>query len=105
MHVMTFIHEHALAVSVVGFFVAVFLFRQIYWRFSKPVRSCETCARSGPVKRVVRGAAWIETPILMAGLSVGLVVHLLLFFSILVFTWRTLGAYLICPACGSERLS
>lgn len=98
------LNAHPFALGAAGFFISVFLLREVIWRTVKPVKACETCAHTGTVKRVVRGKYWIEIPLLGLGLTVGLVVHLVLVFSMLVFIWRTFGSYLACAKCGSERL-
>ena len=99
-----FLTEHGFALGTAAFFTVIFLLRESIWRFVKPVKQCETCGHTGEAKRVVRGKYWIEIPILCLGLTIGLIIHLLLIFSILVFVWRTFGAYLTCAQCGSERL-
>lgn len=98
------LNAHPIALAAVLVVVAIFALRTTYWKFSLPSRLCDTCGRTGEAKRVVRGSYWFEIPVLVLGLSVGLVVHLILFFAILILMWRTLGSYLVCPACGSERL-
>lgn len=100
----TFVATHPIAAGAAGFVTFVFTLRTLLWRFLPRERRCETCGSQGDARRVVRGAFWIEIPILVAGLSIGLVVHLILMFAILVFLWRTFGAYLVCAKCGSERL-
>lgn len=99
-----FASTHPFAAGAAGFFLLVFVLREAVWRLTKPARACETCTHAGPAKRVVRGKYWIEVPLLGLGLSVGLVVHLVLVFSLLIFVWRTFGSYLTCAKCGSERL-
>lgn len=101
----TFVATHPIASGAAGFVTFVFTLRTLLWRFLPRKRHCETCGSVGDARRVVRGAFWLEIPILAAGLSIGLVVHLILMFAILVFLWRTFGAYLVCASCGSERLS
>lgn len=100
----TFVAAHPIAAGAAGFVTFVFTLRTLLWRFLPRKRQCETCGTVGDARRVVRGALWLELPILAAGLSIGLVVHLILMFAILVFLWRTFGAYLVCTTCGSERL-
>lgn len=99
-----FANAHPVALGAAAFVAAVFALRTALWRFMPRDRRCDTCGHVGPAKRVIRGAVWIEVPILIAGMSIGLVVHLILMFAILVFLWRTFGAYLTCANCGSERL-
>lgn len=99
-----FITQHPIALTFASVFVGFVLLRTAYWRFAPRMRACETCGHQGDARRIVRGAYWIELPILVLGLTVGLLVHLLLSFAILTFLWRTFGAYLVCENCGSERL-
>lgn len=100
-----FLAAHPIAAGAAGFVVSVFGLRTLLWRALPRERHCETCGTQGPARRVVRGSYWLEIPVLAAGLSIGLIVHLVLMFAVLVFLWRTFGAYLVCPSCGSERLA
>jgi hypothetical protein len=99
-----FYNEHTPSVIFALAFLTVVAARTAYWKFAPRFRSCETCGHTGDAKRVLRGSYFIELPILALGLSVGLFVHLLLVFSLFIFIWRTLGAYLVFSKCGSERL-
>lgn len=101
----TFLATHPIAAGAAGFVTFVFGLRTLLWRALPRERRCETCEAQGEARRVVRGSYWFEIPVLAAGLSIGLIVHLVLMFAVLVFLWRTFGAYLVCARCGSERLS
>ncbi len=84
--------------------VGLVLIRTVVWRY-RPFVSCETCAHSGKAKRIIRGNGWVELIVLSIGLTVGLIIMEILWVTIVYFLWRSLGSYLTCDNCGSERIA
>ncbi len=101
---MVFLEQNTLAVTTILVMVVVLGLRNLYWRTAQPVRTCDTCGHTAKVKRIIPGKWYIEYPVIALGFSVGLVVHLVLIFAVVMLLWRTLASYVICTECGSERL-
>lgn len=103
MFLLEWLRQHPVHVTIWLTVAAVVLVRSLVWRY-RPRVGCETCGHEGHAHRVIRGKWWVELLVLAHGLSVGLVAIELLWFTIVFFLWRTLGSYLTCAECGSERL-
>lgn len=103
MGIIDWLRAHPIQVTLWCVVAAIITVRTLFWQY-RPWVACETCECSGRAHRVIRGSFWVELAVLAHGLTVGLIAIELLWFTIVFFLWRTLGSYLTCAHCGSERI-
>jgi hypothetical protein len=102
--VLDWLDGHRIQVGTWIFALSVMGIRSLVWLY-KPAVTCDTCAHTAKANRVIRGSIGVELVVLAHGLTVGLVIMEVLWVTIVYFLWRTLGSYLTCANCGSERIS
>lgn len=103
MGILDWLRSHPIQVAIWSVVAGIIAVRTLYWQY-RPHVVCETCESAGRAHRVVRGNIWVELAVLAHGLTIGLIAIELLWFTIVFFLWRTLGSYLTCSHCGSERI-
>lgn len=98
-----FASSYKIHIGIWIFALTIMAIRSLYWLYV-PAVICETCEHAAKAKRIVRGTIAVELIVLAHGLTIGLIFMELLWFTIIFFLWRTLGSYLTCAKCGSERI-